>query len=640
MCGITGCVGDISPNSLRKMTDIISHRGPDFQSFESIDNVHFGHTRLSILDLNDSSNQPLWDANKLACIVFNGEIYNFKILKKELIKKGYIFKSSGDTEVLVNMYLEYGVSMFRKLNGIFALAIWDTRTKNLIIAKDHFGVKPLYYSCNNNGFFFSSEIKSILASNKIQKEININSLYRSLVFMWSPGKETIFKNIFKVSPGHYMIITDGNINEDVCYWEWPEYKPNKLSLSENKDMICKSLEESIKSQLISDVPIGTFLSGGLDSSLITSIASKSKDIVIESFTIDTNLDKKNGDGFINDLPYAKKVSDDLSVPLNIVKSEPDIINDLPKMVYHLEELQSDPAGINVMMITKLAKSKGIKVLLSGTGGDDIFSGYRRHFAIMFEKYWSFLPNFIRKHIKLLSSKFSNFGPKGRRIAKAFSYADISSDERLISYFYWIDPVKAKNLFVDDISKNLNKNILNSPIKDSLKKIKTQNSLERMLHIEKSHFLSDHNLPYTDKMSMANGIEVRVPFLDENLLQSASQINSKLKQKKSEGKWILKKVAEKFISKKVIYRSKTGFGAPLRFWLNNELRDYVDFYLSEVNIKKRGIFKYEEIKKLINDDRKGIGDYSYTIFALLYLEIWFETFMDNNNLKQVSIRKNN
>ena len=636
MCGITGCIADINTETLQKMTDVISHRGPDFKSVESIGNVHLGHTRLSIVDLNNASNQPLWDKHQTACIVFNGEIYNFLELKEDLMHKGYEFQSSGDTEVLLNMYIEYGVSMFTKINGIFALAIWDTRTNELVIAKDHFGVKPLYYAHNEEGFFFSSEIKSILYSKKVKKEVCLSSLYRSLIFMWSPGEETIFEGIKKVLPAHYLIVKENMVIQNKCYWKWPNYNPSDKSVSEIKEQLSKTLQDSVKNQMISDVPVGTFLSGGLDSSLITAMADKATNKKIESFTIDTDSDKTDGDGFVNDLPYAKEAADSLSIPLNIVKAKPDIIKSLPKMVYHLEELQSDPAGINVMMISELARKKGIKVLLSGTGGDDVFTGYRRHFAVGIEKYWDFLPVFFRRIIKKISSKFINFGVLGRRVAKAFYYADLNEDERLLGYFYWMDPALVKDLFVKEAADKININIM-SPLKNSLNDISTKNKTERMLHIERMHFLADHNLAYTDKMSMAHGVEVRVPFLDVELAEVASRINSKFKQKHKEGKWILKKVAEKYLPKNIIYRSKTGFGAPLRTWLNNDLKECIDYYLSEEKLLERGLFNPESVSQLILDDRKGKGDFSYTIFALLYLEIWFETFIDNEDPQQVEIK---
>ena len=635
MCGITGCNADIESEVLQNMTDILSHRGPDFSATESIGNIHFGHTRLSILDLNESSNQPLWDIDKTACIVFNGEIYNYKKLKERLIKRGYRFKSKGDAEVLLNMYIEYGSEMLNDIDGIFAFAIWDTKHEELFLARDQFGIKPLYYIENESGFFFSSEIKSILLSKCVKKEININALYKSLIFMWSPGKETIFKGIYKLPPASFLIVKNKRIKSMESYWNWDEYSPKKNKVNDIKKNLLESLGKTVDDQLVSDVPIGTFLSGGLDSSLITALALR-KNNNIQSFTIDTNQKNIDDDGFINDLPYAKEASKFFLNKLNIVKAESTIVKNLPNMIYHLEELHSDPAPINVQKICALARKKGIKVLLSGAGGDDIFTGYRRHIAIRSEQFWSFLPLFLRKGLKYLSSLMFRFGSFGRRINKAFYYADLEKDERLFSYFYWADPKKVKLLFNDNIQDSLD-NDINKPFINSLRGLKTNCQLEKMLHLERVHFLSDHNLSYTDKMSMSEGVEVRVPFLSLRNSKIASEIDNSIKQKNNTGKWILKKVAEEFLPKKIIYRSKTGFGAPLRTWLKNDLKSYIDEYLSKERIESRGIFKFEKVNQMIQDDRNGIGDFSYIIFGLLYLEIWFETFIDNENPKEVSLK---
>ncbi|RTZ14662.1 asparagine synthase (glutamine-hydrolyzing) [Vibrio aquaticus] len=624
MCGIVGGVGDVTSDLLDKMLSEIQHRGPDNTDTYHSEGVGLGHARLSIIDLSESSNQPLWDTSRTACIVFNGEIYNYKKLREELLEGGVSFSTQGDAEVLLNTYLKYGVEGLKSVSGIFSFAIWVPERKELFLARDPYGVKPLYYLESENKLYFSSEMKSLIPAIDGEVSINKNALLRTLICLWSPGEETIIAGIKKIKPAYYMKVLNGAVEQYDSYWEWPDYKPNN-SLSEQQHSVntIESIEKAVGEQLVSDVEVGTFLSGGLDSSLLTALASREIP-GIKSFTIDSNEGSRGNDGFSDDLPYAKAVASFLKSELNILKASPDITKLLPKMVYHLDELQADPAPLNVLLICEEARRQGIKVLLSGAGGDDIFSGYRRHYAVTKEKYWAGLPKVARRALKGVTSKLSKQNPSLRRVSKAFQYADLEGDERLLSYFFWLDPSIAKGLFVAP------EELVEKPfefITDELNTLNYSDPLEKMLYLERKYFLVDHNFNYTDKMSMAAGVEVRVPFLDKGVIDVASSIPSSLKQKGKVGKSILKKASESILPIDVIYRSKSGFGAPLRSWLKNELSDMVDELLSQEKIQRRGIFKYDAVKDLIEKDRKGIADYSYPIFALLCFEIWCQQFLD-------------
>lgn len=625
MCGIAGGYGHLDVSVLEQMAIKMSHRGPDYLSFSSIDNVHLAHARLSIIDLSADSNQPMWDFQKRARIVFNGEIYNYRELRKELEEKGVQFHSHGDAEVLLNLYLEDGEKCLDKLSGIFSFAIWDTRSEQLFIARDNYGVKPLYYAENSEGFYFASEMKSLLCVDSIKREINPDSLFRSLVFLWSPGEETLIADIKKVKPAHFMVIKAGKIIRYEKYWDWPAYQPDLSTDSKShQNHIIKALDSAVKEQLVADVKVGSFLSGGLDSSLIVALAKQNLESDIRCFTIDSGSAEQSKDGFEDDLPYAKKVSEYLNVELDILKVTPDIAQLLPKMIYHLDELQADPAPINVLLICEQAKKQGIKVLLSGAGGDDIFTGYRRHYAVKAEKYWAWLPASARSLLKSAAVMLPKEQAVTRRISKAFQYADLSADHRLLSYFFWLDPSVALSLFKRP------EQVSNTPfqfIYDELAKVKTKDPVERMLTLEQKYFLVDHNFNYTDKMSMAAGVEVRVPFLDKRVTDAASKVSSELKQEGRIGKSILKKAAERLLPKDIIYRPKSGFGAPLRTWLKHDLSEFVDNLLSIDSINKRGIFDAERVQQLLDDDRAGKADYSYPIFALLCFEIWCQQFLD-------------
>lgn len=639
MCGIAGAIGNLPTNVIKRMVAKIAHRGPDNLSTLTFNDVHLAHARLSIIDLNSKSNQPLWDDEKKACIVFNGEIYNYLVLKEELIAKGYKFNSNGDAEVLLNLYLEYNAALFPKLSGIFAFAIWDNEKKVLLIARDNFGVKPLYYAQNSSGFFFASEIKALLEIDSIKKSLNYNALFRTLVFLWSPGEETLLGEIKKLKPAHYALIKDRKIIDCEPYWQWPKYSPINSSAVNFSDMIFDTLQMAVKEQLVADVPVGAFLSGGLDSSLLVGLTAKNSSSNIQCFTIDANKASDYYDKGIDDVPYASRVASLFNAELHILQVTPDLMSLLPQMIYYLDELQADPAPLNVLLICEEAKKHGIKVLLSGAGGDDIFSGYRRHFAITLEKYWTWLPLFAKKFLKHATSSLPKSNAKLRKIAKAFQYTDLAQNERILSYFYWLDPKIAFNLFNDDIKLQISPSPMQFLL-DELNALETSDPLEKMLHLEHQYFLVDHNFNYTDKMSMANGIEVRVPFLDKRVISAASQVPSNLKQKGKTGKWILKKAAEKILPKEIIYRPKTGFGAPLRTWLKKDLAPMVEHYLSAEVINKRGIFNAQKIKEFIELDRKGKQDFSYPILALLSFEIWCQQFLDGEPLNETNFAKFN
>lgn len=618
MCGIFGAIGNPIFTEIEAAISTLNHRGPDNVSVERIsDSTIFAHSRLSIIDLSIDSNQPIWDSSRKVCITFNGEIYNYKNLRQNLVALGYKFNSSGDAEVLVNLFIEYGMDFLDMVDGIFSFAIFDSNSGNVFIARDPFGVKPLYYTICNDTFYFSSEIKSFLKIKDFDRTLNLETLYKSLVFLWAPGNETLFSTVNKVENGHYLII-DKELNTDVIeYWNFPSYNPNDDSSSVIEQKLYDLLNKSVSSQLVSDVEVGAFLSGGLDSSLLVALSTEKLKHGINCFTIDTG----KSDDFIDDLPFARKVSKIFGSKLNIIPISSDISEVLPDVIYGLDELHADPAAINTFLISRLASEKGIKVLFSGAGGDDIFTGYRRHLAVKNERFWSWLPLSFRKLIKYITSllpiKFVIF----RRIKKAFQYADLTNDERLLSYFYWMDPDKAASLFKH--SSNFSSNNFSF----MLSNITSKCSVEKILDLEKKYFLIDHNFSYTDKMSMANSVEVRVPFLNRAIVNMASTIPVDLKLNGNTGKYILKKVSELILPKDIIYRKKTGFGAPLRQWLNNDLSELVDTCLSYESINNRGIFDYNMVQEIIKLDRSGKEDYSYTIYSLLCFEIWCQQFLD-------------
>ena len=624
MCGVLGNYGS-SSDDFMKVTSLedIAHRGPDSMGHYKNKNVYLGHTRLSILDVSERGNQPMFSEDGQYIIIFNGEIYNHLDLRKAVLSD-VEFNSTCDTETVLKGLIKEGEKFINRLNGIFAFSFYNLKTNDFIIVRDHFGVKPLYYYKSEKEISFSSELKAINGFVK-NKSINTKALRNYVNFLWCPGEDTPVNEIKKLLPGHYL---SGNVNDikhikSKRFYSIP-FTGNYLQKNEEEivDLLEAKLVKAVERQMLSDVPIGFFLSGGLDSSLLVAIAKKLYPKKhIECFTIKTNLDNK--EGFSDDLHYAEKVAKYLNVNLNIVEADVDILSSFDKLIYHLDEPQSDPAPINILNICDLAKSKGIKVLIGGTAGDDLFSGYRRHQALRFEKYFEVIPLLLRKGIKKISSKLDKRKPLYRRLSKLVKDIDKSKDARLLGYFDWIDNDTLSGLFIEKINEDKY-----SFFKELSSLIpKETRELNRMLFWELNTFLVDHNLNYTDKASMATGVEVRVPFLDIDLVEFSTLIPPELKMKGSKTKYILKKVAERYLPNEVIYRSKTGFGAPIRTWILNDMSALIEKYLNKKSVVERSIFDYEKIKHLIEENKKGVVDASYTIWSLLAIESWMRQFYD-------------
>jgi len=627
MCGIIGVFGD-ERQSVRDNLNFLDHRGPDFSDVYSDNDLSIGHTRLSIIDLSSLGNQPMICEEKRYVIVFNGEIYNFKEIRQELELKGYSFKSSSDTEVLLSLYKDCKEKALEKIEGIFAFAIWDIQTKELFIARDRFGVKPLYYFNEDKKFGFASEIKAL--SGLIQsKEIDYDSIRKYLNFIWCPGTGTPFAKIKRLEPGCSLTIKNKKIIKHKQWFKLPILRSSlrNLNKSESIQGVVKYLRSAIHKQMISDAPVGAFLSGGLDSSSIVLFA-KELNPDIRCFTIDTGQHSES-DRFSSDLPYAMEVAKHLNVDLDIVKlSSETFVDDFEKMIYMLDEPLADPAALNVYYISKLAREKGIKVLLSGTGGDDIFTGYRRHRAINFDKYLDFFPKGFMENLKNLSNKIEMTGPFKRRLKKYLSSLDPDPNKRLVNFFRWSDDELITSILSDNISTSLTGVDPDVDFINFLKSSECElNKLNKMLALEQRFFLTDHNLCYNDKMSMAAGVEIRVPYLDTDLVSFANKIPDRYKQNRHTSKLVLKKAMEPYLPRKIIYRPKTGFNLPLRTWIKNDMRDYVHELLSKENINNRGIFSYPEVSKLINYNEKNIIDASYTILSIMSVEIWLKKFID-------------
>jgi asparagine synthase (glutamine-hydrolysing) len=656
MCGIVGFQGSFHAQLLQRMTDAVAHRGPDGKgsvmlAVEGRAPTGLGHRRLAIIDLSCAGLQPMTvvpdsggGMHAGLTLVFNGEIYNYRELRAELVASGHRFSTETDSEVLLHLYERDGLQMLDRLNGIFAFAIHDARAAGrpegmqrgaLFLARDQLGVKPLYYAQTEAGFLFGSEIKALICDPGLSREIDPIALHQFLAYLWTPAPRTMLAGVRKLEPGAAIIVQDGWVRRHWLYFTLPydgimDTRPAAAVAYE----LAERVATAVRRQLVADVPVGAFLSGGLDSSAVVAMMRREwPDRRIACFSI-RFADGVDTEGNPADLPYARRVARHLDVDLEEVLVESSTIGRLEELVNLLDEPQADPAPINALLIAERARTMGIPVLLSGAGGDDIFSGYRRHWALSFERRWAWLPQGVRCGIQALAAASASGRGRGqsnvylRRAAKMFAYAGESADRRLVSYFWWSTEQVRRALYTADFAQCVANADTAAPLLESLRLIPNEyDPLQRMLFLESRHFLADHNLNYTDRAGMAVGVEVRVPLLDLDLVKFAAHVPAHMKQRGRVGKAIFKQAMQPYLPRAVIYRPKSGFGAPLRRWLREELRSKVDDTLDSAALLRRGFFDPLAVRRLIDLDRSGAIDASYTIFALMCFELWCRRFID-------------
>jgi len=623
MCGICGVIGrkeNVKHDVINDMVNTLFHRGPDYQDVFLEKNMALGHSRLSIIDLSQNGNQPMQTSDGSVVIVFNGEIYNHIEIRESLRKLGYTFRGSSDTESILYGYLEWGESIFKKLNGIFALSIYDRRINNLLLTRDRFGVNPLYFYEDSNYLLFGSEIKSLLSTG-IKKRINYQGLHEFLYYGHALGKNTLFEGISKIMPGEVVRINIENNSIERSYFWRPESDIKTFhDISEN-DAILQTrqlLEQAVKRQLISDVPVGVFLSGGIDSSSITAFASKHYPKKINSFSAGFDFD--NGH---NELPLAEKIAKKYSTNHHTLmiqgKNIPSIIE---KMILHHDEPFSDAANIPLYLLTKKIKNS-CKVILQGDGGDELFAGYPRyHILHQMHKY---------KYPILLLEKMDLLLPNGKLKRKVNRFASVFKEPKKGRMFAKLLTVQSEekspmNIFTHGIQKKLvNKDPFQryEEVYNRFKQLKGMP--QQMLWIDTQIILPDQFLEKVDKSTMANSVEVRVPFLDNDLSEFAMSLPGSLKVKRGEKKYILKKALEGIVDNEVLYGPKKGFGVPYSNWIEKPINDFFWDKIKSKYIKELGILNYNYIQDLTKNENGGFKENGFMLWKVLNLCIWLEAY---------------
>lgn len=632
MCGLAGFIGFQNNLQLAEGANRCQkHRGPDNQSTWNDAYIALAHQRLSIIDLSDSANQP-FHKDELV-IVFNGEIYNYKELQAKLIaEKNVSFITSGDTEVILEMYRHYGEACLNEFTGMFAFAIYNKINAALFIARDHFGIKPLFYTQIGDAFAFSSELKTLVGIPGFNKTINKKSLVSCLNYLWVSGNETMFDNCYKLPPAHYLKLAPNQNARMERYW----HLNDKATLSTNDaasipEAVGHTIESAVSRHMIADVPVSSFLSGGLDSSLIAVLAKRiNKNL--STYTISTSAKDKQVEKMPDDEKYAQIVADTYGLDHHVIEISPEIVRDLPLMVRTLDEPIGDPAALNTYLICNAARAQGAKVLLSGMGADEIFFGYRRQMATLLAMKYNRIPKFLRSVISgtigLMPVKVMGKGIKLTRWAKRFvSFANLPVDETYMRSYSYYDSAELKNLLKGDFDQAID--ALNAEHKTIFNAQFKGDAVNQMCNTDIHLFMLGLNLTYTDRASMAASVEVRVPFIDRHVITKAMEIPGQEKYQQGISKYMLKKAAEAYLPNEIIYRKKASFGAPIRSWISGELKEMVDSLLSESSVVKRGLLNYPMVKKIIDDDRNGVEDNAYRIYQFLTLELWCREFIDKN-----------
>jgi asparagine synthase (glutamine-hydrolysing) len=635
VCGICGYAGDDRPELLESMNAAMQHRGPDGAGvwFDHAARVGLGHRRLSIIDLSDAARQPMCNEDGTVQVSFNGEIYNFQDLREPLESKGHRFRSHSDTEVLVHLYEERGVDMLQDLNGMFAFAIWDARKRQLLLARDHVGVKPLYYWVDRERIYFASEIKALLRVPEIPNELNVAAVPDYLAFLWAPGGETLLRGIQKLEPGHFLLWRDGQVQ--VKPWFSLHYEPDtSVSEAEWIERVHDTFVRTTRRQMVSDVPLGAFLSGGLDSSsIVASMREAFPDREITCYTVRFDQNDMARDQGADDYPYARRVAEILDVKLKGVLLKPNVIRLLPKMIWHLDEPDADPAIFPSYLICKLAREDGTTVLLSGTGGDEVFFGYRSHVAYRTYEQFRWLARFpggpaLTAAVAASTALLGAQNRTARRLRKFQKGLDQSALERHLALSEWSSvPVRDELLRPDVMAAYPGVRQEPACMRKYYESFSGTGELNRHSHLLIQTFLAAHNFLYTDKTSMAVSVETRVPFMDVELMRLAARIPEEHKLRGTTTKYVLKKAMERYLPPSILYRSKTGFGAPLRQWIAEDLHEPIEVLLGRKRVEERGLFDAGVVERVLRENERDEADHAYLIYALLTLELWLQTYVD-------------
>jgi asparagine synthase (glutamine-hydrolysing) len=625
MCGIAGCYQQADGRKLTDvMTDRIAHRGPDARGIWSHEDervsLHLGHRRLSIIDLSAAADQPLSKGN--LTLVYNGELYNFKELRARLQAGGATFVTSSDTEVVLEAWRHWGPAALDRFRGMFAFALADAATGELVLARDPLGIKPLFYTERGDGLVFASELKAILSALGTELRVEPGALVASMLYYWIPEQRCAIQGVRKLPAGSWARITPGAKPEVRYYWRVQDVAAEAASRPAAD--LAAVIEDSVQAHLVADVPVSSFLSGGLDSSIITVLAHR--DItVLDAYTIAFRSEDQKLEAMPDDAVYARKLAERFGINLHEIEISPDIVHLLPRMVDILDEPIGDPAAINTMLMCEAARERGVKVMLSGMGADELFGGYRKHLACLMAGRYHRLPGAVRGPARAAVNRLPvSIGDRGLRYprwAKRFmTFAELPEEARFRRSYTLYDPEGLAALVGPDLGSHV------TDVIGEHAAIYNDNALDdeinRMCLADSRLFMAGLNLAYTDRASMATSVEVRVPFVDKTVAQAAFTIPGRDKIRGKVQKAALKDAAERWLPHEIVYRPKASFGAPLRAWVRNDLRELISDVLIRGELVQAGMLRKQALLRLVADEQAGREDYAKQIWQLLSMELWY------------------
>ncbi len=626
MCGITGFVE--SPDTTRplgadegralvqRMCDVIRHRGPDDEGILCADGVGLGMRRLSIIDLS-TGHQPIHNEDGTVWIVFNGEIYNFRELRRELDAAGHRFYTGTDTEAIVHAYEQWGVAAIERLRGMFGLAIWDQRARRLLLARDRIGIKPLYYSTINGRLYFGSELKSLLEARDLPRDLDLNALDHYLSFLYTPRDGSIFKHVHKLPPGHLLVWEDGKAQVQQ-YWRVPAEEPYRGSEREAVVELGAVLEDAVRSHLISDVPLGAFLSGGVDSSLVVGLMAKTSGARVKTFSIGFDVPE------FDELEHARRVAQHFGTDHHEFVVTPDAVSILDRLVSHFDEPFADSSAIPTWYVSEIAR-RHVTVVLSGDGGDELFGGYDRYLphprVVAFDRY---SPKAFR-HVAAIAASRLPHGVRGKNFLRHVARDD---QGRYLDSIRFFSTDEKPSLFTDQVRRALDDADPETRLAHHFERFSALPWPSQMMRFDAETYLPEDVLTKVDRMSMAHSIESRVPLLDNAVIAFASSLPASMKIRNGRRKHVLKEVAATLLPRDILDRRKQGFGVPLGVWFRGNLRElFADTLLSPASLQ-RGYFNPAFVRQLVDEHLAG-RDHTLRLWQLVVFERWHKQYVDTS-----------
>lgn len=622
MCGIAGFIttNELEPGRealLDAMCRVITHRGPDDQGTHIRGRAALGMRRLSIIDI-ETGQQPIFTENGRLAIVYNGEVYNYRELKAELETKGHRFRTNSDTETILHAYEEYGSGCVSRLRGMFAFAIWDEREQRLFIARDRIGKKPLFYTLARDGsFVFGSELKSLLLHPGVTREINLAAIDAYLAFGYVPESLSIFREVHKLAPAHTLIFEDSRVTTE-RYWDIPAEPFEGRSEGELAEELRERLREAVGVRLISEVPLGAFLSGGIDSSAVVGMMTEFSKEPVKTFSIGFNEDS------FSELKYARIAAEHFGTDHHEFIVTPDLVDLVDDIVWHFDEPFADSSALPTYMVAKMAREH-VTVVLSGDGGDELFGGYTRYLTGLSRSWAGSIPAVMRNALGRLSSALPH-AASGKNYLHNISLDPIGRYIDLVSHF---NLERRRELYTAGMRETLDGGFgrAEEEFRSLVESLSPSDLLSQMLRLDTQTYLPSDVMVKVDRMTMANSLEARAPLLDHELVEFAARIPNRMKVKDGETKYIMKKALEGRVPHEILYREKQGFGVPIEKWINSELRDRIRDTLLDRPSLERGYFDRKHIELLLNEHAVRRRDHSYSLWALFMLELWHRRYVD-------------